>query len=80
MGEQQPADPNFFPDISLSVVDGVRYIVRKAIGLCTYFPERGYPSERGAAAMLDAALCPDEVAPPDEQLSFGWDANGEYQE
>lgn len=73
MGEQQPADPNFFPEISISVVDGIRFIVRKTIGLCTYFPEKGYPSDY-------AHLCPDEVAPPDEQLAFGWNANGEYEE
>ena len=79
MGEQQPADPNFFPEISISVVDGIRFIVRKTIGLCSYFPEKGYPSERGAAAMLDAALCPDEVPPPEMRLP-GFDGNGEYQE
>jgi hypothetical protein len=64
---EQP-DPNFFPELTLGIVDGIREIGRKAIGLCTYFPERGYSSGRGAAAMLDAALCPDEVAPPDKQL------------
>lgn len=61
-------DENFFPELTLGIVDGIREIGRRVVGLCTYFPEKGYPSERGAAAMLDAALCPDEVAPPEEQL------------
>lgn len=68
---ETPADPNIMPETDLGLVSMAKDIayagIRRFVGLCSYFPpEAGYPSERGAAAMLDAALCPDEVEAPRE--------------
>lgn len=80
MSEAQPSDPNPMPEFNLGMYDRMRDLaydgIKKVIGLCSYFPEKGYRGdhERGAAAMLDAALCPDEVEP----AVTGWNAQGRF--
>ncbi|MBA3679092.1 hypothetical protein H0W80_02790 [Candidatus Saccharibacteria bacterium] len=63
-------DPNTMPDFDLGVVDRLKGIGRKLIGLCSYYPPESQlfhsdhyvkehfdpAEERGAAAMLDRHL------------------------
>ena len=59
------ANTNPFPEVNLGLLDKARELGHRLIGLCSYYPESGYPSDhRGAAAMLDA-LSPSINEPTD---------------
>lgn len=65
------ADKNFFPELTLGMLDRAKEIGHRVL---RHLPEAGYRGEH-----FPVVDCPDEVPPPEMRLP-GFDLNGEYQE
>ncbi len=76
------ADPNPLPEKMdlFYIPNTLRRLGRLAGKLFMHLPDDGYPSERGAEAMLEQHLYPEPPRSIPGQQNFGFDDMGTYYE